>query len=58
MADAMGTGSALKYIQEQLGTSSNKRLKSQEAVMAWDNAKGVALTEHYKKLLAGQSKKK
>nr|DAI75735.1 MAG TPA: hypothetical protein [Caudoviricetes sp.] len=58
VADAMGSGSALKYIQEQLGTSSNKRLKSQEAVMAWDNAKGVAQTEHYKKLLAGQSKKK
>lgn len=58
VAEAMGYGSALKYIQEQLGTSSNKRLKSQEAVMAWDNAKGVALTEHYKKLLAGQSKKK
>lgn len=58
VADAMGSGSALKYIQEQLGTSSNKRLKSQEAVMAWDNAKGVAQTEYYKKLLAGQSKKK
>lgn len=52
VADQIGTGDAIRYIQDQTGGT-----KSPESVMAQANAKGVSQTERYKKMLAAQGKK-
>ncbi len=60
LAKKAGTGAAIAYVQDQVGSSAAGKLgsgKSPEAIKAMDNAKGVSMTEHYKKMLAAQSKK-
>ncbi|MGM9628985.1 MAG: hypothetical protein ACI3V4_13015 [Faecousia sp.] len=52
VAQQMGTGDAIRYIQDQTGGT-----KSSESVMAQANAKGVSQTERYKNMLAAQGKK-
>ena len=60
LAKQYGTGAAIKYIQDQVGSNTPGALgsgKTQDAIKAMDNAKGVAMTEYYKKMLAAQAKK-
>lgn len=52
VAQALGAGSAMQYIQEQTGG-----VKSPTSVMAQANAKGVAQTQRYKNYLAAMGKK-
>lgn len=59
VASAMGVGSAMRYIQQQIGAEKSGEWgdkKTPEAVKAADNAKGVSQTEYWKKWLAGQNK--
>lgn len=60
LAKQYGTGAAIKYIQDQVGSNTPGTLgsgKTPDAIKAMDNAKGVAMTEYYKKMLAAQAKK-
>lgn len=60
LAKQYGTGAAIKYIQDQVGSRTPGTLgsgKNQDAIKAMDNARGVAMTEYYKKMMAAQSKK-
>lgn len=61
LAESAGTGAAIKYIQDQVGSKTPGKLgsgKTPEAIKAMDNAKGVSMTEYYKKMLAAQNAKK
>lgn len=60
LAKQYGTGAAIKYIQDQVGSTTPGNLgsgKTPDAIKAMDNAKGVSMTEYYKKMLAAQAKK-
>lgn len=61
IASMYGSGAAIKYVQDQVGSNTPGQLgsgKTPEAIKAMDNAKGVAMTEYYKKMLAAQNAKK
>lgn len=60
LAKQYGTGVAVQYIQDQIGSKTPGKLgdgKKPDAIKALDNAKGVSMTDYYKKMLAAQTKK-
>ncbi len=60
LAKKAGTGAAIAYVQDQIGSTTPGKLgsgKTPEAIKAMDNAKGVSKTEYYKKMLAARAKK-
>ena len=61
IAQVAGTGAAIKYIEDQIGSTTAGQLgagKRPEAIKAMDQVKGMSMTEYYKKMRAAQNAKK
>lgn len=61
IAQVAGTGAAIKYIEDQIGSTTAGQLgagKRPEAIKAMDQVKGMSMTEYYKKMMAAQNAKK
>lgn len=61
IAQVAGTGAAIKYIEDQTGSTTAGQLgagKNPEAIKAMDQVKGMAMTEYYKKMMAAQNANK
>lgn len=61
IAQVAGTGAAIKYIEDQIGSTTTGQLgagKNPESIKAMDQVKGMSMTEYYKKMMAAQNAKK
>ena len=60
IAQSAGRGAAIKYLEDQTGSTKSGQLgsgKNSEAVMAMDQVRGMAMTDYYNKMLAAKNKK-